>query len=193
MKKFDLSWAKEELSKLNPDNKYDTMLRTAAILTKLLEPEQTKPVIVGGFAVEIYTDQNYSTRDLDMVVEEQEKSYKILKELGFKKKNRHLVNDNLEIMIEFPSEVLTGLYDKIEIDSSGELFVYVISREDIIMDRLRAYIYWKEEDSKIWGLKILSRYLDSLNFEYLQKVGSGSENQEESIEIQKWIQEVKVI
>jgi hypothetical protein len=116
VKKFDLSWAKEELNKLNANNKYDTMLHTAAILTKLLEPEQNKPIIVGGFAVEIYTDQNYSTRDLDMVVEEQEKSYRILKELGFKKKNRHLVHDILEIMIEFPSEVLAGSYDKIEIN-----------------------------------------------------------------------------
>jgi|GEM_PF-2257153 len=61
MKNYDHEWAKGELKKLNPDQKFDTMIKTVAIITKLLESEQLKPIIVGGFSVEIYTDEAYST------------------------------------------------------------------------------------------------------------------------------------
>jgi hypothetical protein len=49
MKKHDHEWALGELNKLNPDHKFDAMLKTVAIITKLLEAEQLKPIIVGGF------------------------------------------------------------------------------------------------------------------------------------------------
>jgi len=50
MPKYDLEWAIGKLSQLNPDRKINTMLMTAAIITKLLEKEQIRPIIVGGFS-----------------------------------------------------------------------------------------------------------------------------------------------
>jgi hypothetical protein len=49
MKKFDPEWALGELNKPNPDEKFDAMIKTVAIVTKLFEAEQLKPIIVGGF------------------------------------------------------------------------------------------------------------------------------------------------
>jgi hypothetical protein len=59
MKTYNHEWALSELKKLDPDLKFDTMIKTVAIITKLLETEQLKPIIVGGFSVEIYTDEAY--------------------------------------------------------------------------------------------------------------------------------------
>jgi hypothetical protein len=135
MKKHDHEWALGELNKLNPDHKFDTMLKTVAIITKLLEAEQLKPIIVGGFSVEIYTDEAYSTRDIDIVTDERNKVVKMLKELGFTAEGRHMVNEILEIAIEFPDDELAGSYEKvkkIKVDGQGNLYVYVISPEDII-------------------------------------------------------------
>jgi hypothetical protein len=59
----------------------------------------------------------------------------MLKELGFTAEGRHMVNEILEIAIEFPDDELAGSYEKvkkIKVDGQGNLYVYVISPEDII-------------------------------------------------------------
>jgi hypothetical protein len=94
MKKYDHEWALGEFKKLDPDHKFNTMIKTVAIFTKLLEAEQLKPIIVGGFSVEIYTDEAYSTRDIDIVTEERNKVVKLLRELGFIAEDRRRINSN---------------------------------------------------------------------------------------------------
>lgn len=79
MGSFDLKWALAKIEKLDPDDKFNTMLMTAAIITKLLELEQVEPIIVGGFSLAIYTDESYSTRDIDFVVSERDKIDMLLK------------------------------------------------------------------------------------------------------------------
>jgi len=67
MKQRDLEWGIHELKRVNPEQKYKTMLKSVAIVTKLLENEEIKPIVAGGFSVEIYTDEDYSTRDIDII------------------------------------------------------------------------------------------------------------------------------
>ncbi len=71
------------------------MLVTAAIITKLLEKEQIKPIIVGGFSLAIYSNENYSTRDIDIVVNERNKTASLLQMLGFKKGNQNYFHEKL--------------------------------------------------------------------------------------------------
>lgn len=52
--------AKEMLDKIDCTDKHDTMLHTAAIITSMLEKHDIKPIIVGGFSVEIYTQLGFS-------------------------------------------------------------------------------------------------------------------------------------
>jgi hypothetical protein len=194
MKTYNHEWALSELKKLDPDLKFDTMIKTVAIITKLLETEQLKPIIVGGFSVEIYTDEAYSTRDIDIVTSERNRVAKILKELGFTAEGRHMVNEVLEIAIEFPDDELAGSYEKVKVinlDGQENLYVYVISPEDIIMDRLRAYLYWGEGYSKEWGMQILALYYRQIDKEYMIKVGQGSETEKESEQVAKWFKEIE--
>lgn len=64
---MNIHQAKVELKSLRDKPKYEAMLKTASIVTQLLEPYNIKPIIVGGLSVEIYTQQEYSTRDIDFV------------------------------------------------------------------------------------------------------------------------------
>lgn len=194
MNKYDYGWALSEMQKLDPNNKFDTMIKTVAIITKLLETEQLRPIIVGGFSVEIYTDEAYSTRDIDIIIDEINRVVKMLRDLGFTADGRHMVNEALEIAIEFPDDELAGSYKKVKVinlDEQGNLYVYVISPEDIIMDRLRAYLYWREGYSKEWGMQILALYYNQLDKAYMAKVGKGSETEEESKQINKWFKEIE--
>ena len=192
MPKYDLEWAFGMIAQLNPDQKTNTMLVTAAIITKLLEKEQIKPIIVGGFSLAIYSNENYSTRDIDIVVNERSKTASLLQMLGFKKGNQNYFHEKLEVVIEFPGDTLAGSYEKVNkiiIDDTDNLYVYVIAYEDIIMDRLRAYLYWNEDVSKEWGMQLLTLHYDKLDKQYMMEVGKGAETIEESKEITKWIDE----
>lgn len=196
MSDLNIEWARCKLAQLNPDQKFTTMLMTAAVLTKLLELEQIKPIIVGGFSIEIYTDEDYSTRDIDLVTYEPNITASLLKQLNFKKEGRHLVHDRLEVAIEFPDDTLAGSYEKVNkviVDENEDLYVYVISYEDIIMDRLRAYLYWNEDFSKEWGMQILALHFNKLDIKYMMEIGKGAETEVESVEIAKWFDELKEI
>ena len=169
---------------------------TAAIITKLLEKEQIRPIIVGGFSLAIYSNENYTTRDIDIVVSERNKTASLLQRLGFKKGNQNYFHEKLEVVIDFPDDTLAGSSEKVNkifIDNTDSLYVYVIAAEDIIMDRLRAYLYWDEDVSKEWGMQILTLYFDKLDKQYMMEVGKGADVIEESKEIAKWIDECQEI
>ncbi|UNC93533.1 DUF6036 family nucleotidyltransferase [Candidatus Contubernalis alkaliaceticus] len=191
-----LEWAIKELKRLNPDDKYNTMLYAMAIITKLLEVESVKPIIVGGFSVEIYTDRSYSTRDLDVITNKRNKVIQLLQKIGFKIEGRHLVYNELDLAIEFPDDELAGSYgkvNKININETDNLYVYVISYEDIIMDRLRAFLYWNEHESKEWGMKVLFRFFDKIDLDYMMNIGGGAETKLEVDELNKWLTELDKI
>ena len=190
---MDLAWAKKRLSLLDSNEKFETMLYTSAIITKLLDPEDIKPIIVGGLSVEIYTQKDYSTRDIDFVTHRANVVSELLVKLGFQREGRHLYHENLEVAIEFPDDSLAGSYDKVvrmDLDEEEDLYVYVISVEDIIMDRLRASLYWGESESKQWAMKLIASYYQQLDLSYMQTVGQGAENNQEMKELQLWIDQL---
>jgi len=196
MSNTDLKWACHALSQLDPNKKYHTMIMTAAIITKLLEEEQIKPIIVGGLSVEIYTDEDYSTRDIDFVVNDWCKIVSLLEKLGFDKFNQNMLHKELEIVIDYNGHKLAGSMDmvnKVYVDNIKGLYVYVISYEDIIMDRLRAYLHWGDDDSKEWGMQMLAIHYDKLDQQYMKEIGKGSENEQETAELIKWFEELKSI
>src|SRR5699024_1622195 len=115
------------------DDKYDTMIKTAAIITKMLEKHNIKPIVVGGLSVEIYTQRDYSTRDIDFVSD----GFTIIKE------GRHFYRVENEVAVEIPDNHLEGDINKvIKVNIDKELYLYLISLEDIIIDRLRATVQW---------------------------------------------------
>jgi hypothetical protein len=59
------------------------------------------------------------------------------------------------------------------------------------MDRLRAYLYWGEDESKEWGMQVLALYIDQLDKQYMMKVGQGAETKQEAVEIEKWLDELE--
>lgn len=62
--------AREKLQSLRTKTSFEKMVQVTAILTKLLEPYRIRPIIVGGLAVEIYTRGDYTTVDIDLIVDD---------------------------------------------------------------------------------------------------------------------------
>jgi hypothetical protein len=186
---MNIHQAKVELKSLRDKPKYEAMLKTASIVTQLLDPYNIKPIIVGGLSVEIYTQQEYSTRDIDFVSDGYQKIENILLSLGFQKEGRHFFHEEIEIAIEIPDNHLAGDYNRVKkvvIDENH--FVYLISIEDIILDRLRAGVHWKSEEDQIWAFKLLSSHFDSIDVTYLLK---GTEAEKELQLLQEWLDQLK--
>ncbi len=140
------------------------------------------------------SDEDYSTRDIDFVANDWDKAISLLQKLGFIKTNQNLLHKELEIFIDYNGSKLAGSMDKVNkviINNAEDLYVYVISYEDIIMDRLRAYLHWEEDDSKEWGMQLLALHYDKLDQNYIIEIGKGPENEQEATEIIRWLEELK--
>lgn len=65
----NISEAKQAIYALKDKTKFERLIYSAAIFTELLQEHQIKPIIVGGLAVEIYSQNGYTTQDTDLVMD----------------------------------------------------------------------------------------------------------------------------
>ncbi|WP_114571708.1 DUF6036 family nucleotidyltransferase [Exiguobacterium flavidum] len=187
----NLTAARAEIEALDPDDQYNTMIQTAAIITRLLEPFNIKPIVVGGLSVEIYTQNAYSTRDIDFVSEGYDTISEILLQLGFQKEGRHFFHEAIEVALEIPSSFLEGDYEKVTkvvLDDSTDQYVYLISIEDIIIDRLRAAVHWMSAEDAKWGFELLLMHFSDVDKHYLR---SKATTTKELIRLEEWLTQIE--
>ncbi len=134
------------------------------ILTKNLKKYNLQPVIVGGFALEFYTTGGYNTGDIDLVFSDGQLLNEILSGWGFKKEGRHWIHEELDVFIEAPGSTLTP-----EEKTVDGLAVYLIGVEDLIIDRLNAYVHWQSKDDGYWTKELMIIHQKKIDWKYLQK------------------------
>lgn len=164
------SMISELLEKLKgmPDN-WQKRLFFVGILTKTLETEGVRPIVVGGHAVEFYTLGGYATGDIDIAIVDSRALDKILTDWGFKKEGRHWYSEEIDIAIEAPASTLAGDEKRLtEVEVEG-LTIYIIGVEDIIIDRLNALVHWRSFRDGEWAEEILALHFDKIDIEYLKE------------------------
>lgn len=166
----DFKIVKNRLYQLsNEKDRFLKNLKAVGCLTVLMQKIGIKPVIVGGYAVELYTAGSYTTLDVDLVLKGSESAGVLLEALGFKKERgmRHWYHEELSLPIEIPDSVLAGSMDKLTRVEIDDLYVLIIGVEDLILDRLRAAVYWQSEEDKRWALTLLVSQWGEIDFPYL--------------------------
>lgn len=171
----------------NESDSLTKRLLLVGLLTKELEPRGIKPIIVGGQAVEFYTAGGYATRDIDLVSPRADEIDSILSKWGFSKEGRFWFNDDLGISIEVPEAVLAGDMDKVTVVEIDSLKVYIIGIEDIIIDRMNAFVHWKSSDDRTWAKELMMLYKDDIDWNYLEKRAAEEETLEETKKLEKEI------
>lgn len=118
--------------------------RTAGIAAWFqgLYEEGSIPVLVGGAAVELYTQGAYTTGDLDFVGEVPPKVAALLEQSGFRKEGRHWIHDRGQVFIELPGSSLDP-EDQAAVIEVGGSKVLASSPEALIVDRLASWQFWK--------------------------------------------------
>lgn len=154
-------------------------LKALGYITRVFQSFGIRPVLVGGQAVEVYTFGNYTTKDVDFVLSGFDLAGSIFIALGFEPKSlghSHWYHRELELPIEIPDSKLMGSVDRItELDVDGSM-VYVIGVEDLILDRLRAGVYWNSTSDMEWAKYLLESYIDDLDLAYLETESKKPEN-----------------
>jgi hypothetical protein len=132
------------------------------------------PIIVGGEAVELYTQGSYTTGDID-IKSPPDVTEAILKEWGFLRAGRTWLNKELDIYIDWLGSSLDEGEEAEKrvttIKIAEGLEVKVVSMEDLIIDRLSAFRRWGDTDSLMWAKVLINvkKSIDSLDDNYLRE------------------------
>ncbi len=159
-----------ELEKISSiENLVDRKLYFMGLLTQEAEKRKVRPIVVGGSAVDIYTEGIYPSHDIDLV-----SNRKIIGEIlenvfNFKPSGRHWINEQIGLAVEIPGSSLAGEKNKVTVIRIENLKVYVIGFEDLIIDRLNACVHWKSETDCDQARYIIRYYRNRLDFGYLEK------------------------
>lgn len=188
---MDKNLLKSKIKKIinsNKDKIYKNIALTA-VITEALKEINIRPIIVGGQAVEFYTAGGYSTMDVDLVTPASIKEIDpIIKDLGFEKEGKYWTYEQLDFALEIPGSDLAGDYDKInEIEIEG-LKAYIIGIEDIIIDRLNRYKFWKEYDDQEWIVGMIYLNYDDIDWNYLYQKSEAEKTLEELKEFREIVE-----
>lgn len=190
--KSDIQLIKNKISNLLelPVQTFHKNIKAISYLTYLLEKVGIKPIIVGGHAVEIYTLGQYTTVDVDLVLSGRELAGEIFEKLNFVKGqgHRHWYHEDLGLPIEIPDDILAGSVDRIiQVTVEDGFHIYVIGIEDLILDRVRAAVYWNSSGDREWALLLMNAQYEEIDFAYLENEA----NKEPDNSINKLIVELR--
>ena len=122
-----------ELNKiLSIQNLVDKKAYFMSLLTRETEEKNIRPIVVGGSAVDFYTEGIFPSYDIDLVGNRKVIGDILENIFDFKRSGRHWINEELGIYVEVPGEYLAGNMDKVTTIKVNDLKLYVIGIEDLI-------------------------------------------------------------
>lgn len=149
-------------------NPVDKKAYFMSLLTKEAEKRNLQPIIVGGTAVDIYTEGIFQSKDIDLVGNRKLIGEILESSFGFRPHGRHWINEDLGIFIEIPDSHLAGDKERLTTIRIGHSHVYVIGIEDLIIDRLNGCVSWKSETDCKQAEYLIRLYREKIDFVYLK-------------------------
>ena len=140
------------------------MTEMAGIIASHLAEHKIAVVLVGGLAVEIYSQNLYLTKDIDMVNTNYTPTKTLqlaMAKLGFSKQGRVFVNSTTEITVEFPSAPLSvgdELITQTTTIPTSHGDIPILTVEDVAKDRLAAFIHWQDTQSLVQATAVMLKH-----------------------------------
>lgn len=142
----------KELTKISKLPLTKQQIVFGAFLSRLFDEKGVGFTIVGGAAVQFFTQATYTTKDLDVILVGDTTSIieEVMGELGFKRTTtyRHFEHSVFGFVVEFPPEPIEvgGRYiSNVTVIETEMGPVRIIRIEDILMDRIVGGVEWKQE------------------------------------------------
>ena len=147
-----------------------------ALLARLFAERKVGFTIVGGAAVQFYTQAEYTTSDLDVILTGDETAdiEYVMNKLGFKRTTtyRHFEHPRFKFVVEFPPspiEVGNRYIDKVATIETQFGIVRIIRIEDLIMDRIIAAVEWRSPESLKQAQMLWVKHKKQIDRKYLSE------------------------
>ncbi len=139
------------------------------VLGARLAAHGIEPILVGGAAVEFYTEGGYATKDADLALPSGAEVERAFADLGFVKHGRYWYREDLDLLFEAPAPAgLPGEQAPRTVVEVDGLRVVVIGIEDLLLDRLRAWVHWASVEDERWTRRLALLYAERLDWDYLR-------------------------
>jgi predicted nucleotidyltransferase len=144
-------------------------LLAVGIVGDRLRESGLSAIVVGGAAVEFYTAGGYTTKDIDLALAHGPETDAAFADLGFTKEGRYWYREDLDLLFEAPAPPgLPGeTAPRTVVDIEGYR-VEIIGLEDLVIDRLRAWIHGTSEEDGRWARRLALLHADRLDWDYLR-------------------------
>lgn len=144
----------------------------AAFLAKQLRRNGVDVILVGGAAVEMYTNGQFETADMDFTVSDKKKAVALLKQLGFKKKDAVWFNSDLDVIVDISGKEYSGDVNKVRLVNIRNYELKVAGVEDLIVNRLYSAKWWKSNPQRDLeeATALLIVFSGSIDDDYLSKL-----------------------
>jgi hypothetical protein len=156
--------------------------------------------------VEIYSGGTYSTGDLDFVGTVTPEVARLLEAVGFERQGRHWIHEASQVFLEFPGSQLDPPELAVRVQV-GPWQVLALSPEDVLIDRLAAWQFWRSPLDGVTAFHLWQKLGDSLDstrlemaaesrgvrqaLDSLKEFASGFENQEPAPEeLSEWAKKI---
>lgn len=140
--------------------------RFLGLLNRYL-PDDRPAVLVGGGLVEILTQGQYVTGDLDIVADS-ERVGSLLEAAGFQRRGRHFVEEELGLTVEIVAPHLDPSQESERL-RRGEYTLTILSLEDLIVDRLAAATFWETSTDLEQAQIVYGAHRDRIDDDRLQQ------------------------
>lgn len=157
----------QALLKAEPEPRRRRLL-ALGLLTERLAKHGIEPILVGGAALEFYTAGGYATADVDLAMPSSKEVHAAFAALGFEREGRYWHHAELDLLFEAPAPPGLPGEDspRTETDVDGRRIV-VIGIEDLLIDRLRAWVHWKSDEDGRWARRLALLYRHRIDWRYI--------------------------
>ncbi len=145
-----------------------TLEELGAVVCETLANHKIDAVLSGGSCVSVWTDNQYSSNDMDMITTTLTSQYQLsaaLESIGFTRsgKGRYYVHPDTELGLEFPSGPLMLGDEHITEDRIHHLrtktgTLRLLSPTDCVKDRLAAFYHWGDKQSWEQAVSVARRH-----------------------------------
>ncbi|MFH1073792.1 MAG: hypothetical protein V1752_01775 [Candidatus Firestonebacteria bacterium] len=165
---MNINWAKMKV-------KY-----VAAVVQKTLGKYGIDSTIVGGSCVEIYSNNKYTSGDIDIVSDYSlDEIGSALKEIGFKRKDktRFFERKDCEYFLDFvqpPLAIGNAPVKQLSNIRTKKGLIKLLTPTDCVKDRLAAYFYWDDKQSLEQALLVSKT--ETLDYKSIESWAKGESN-----------------
>jgi hypothetical protein len=121
----------------------ERLLEAAAIISQAFADLSVEPVVVGGLALAYWSDSEFQTGDIDVLLPRIGELDERLGALGLERKGRDWILPGNDVAFEAAGETLEPGDQAETVELPSGRHVLVLSLEDMLLWRLREWVHWQ--------------------------------------------------